>query len=679
MKILDQSIQYIKGVGPKRAALLKRLNINTLEDMIWHIPRDYEDRRKLTKIANLKEGERVSFYGQILGEGTILRPRKNLALVKFNIKDDSGVIEVVFFNQLYLKKVLKPGQKLIVNGEVKRGYRGLQLVNPLIDKIGSVREDRQVILPIYPSTEGLSQRELISIQKKAIGEVARALKEYLPDRIVKANRLCSINFAIKNIHFPSSIDALKIAKFRLVFEEFFLLQLGLFKIKKGFIERKKAPALKNNTRIDKLLKSLPYRLTQAQARVFREIQADMERDLPMNRLLQGDVGSGKTILAIMALLKAVDSGYQAAFMAPTEILAEQHYASLIKLLAPFNIKIGLLVGGLLKKDKDKILEQVGAGEINIVIGTHALIQEGVNFHKLALVITDEQHRFGVRQRIKLASKGKNPHVLVMTATPIPRSLALILYGDLDISILDQLPPGRKAVKTYMSASSKRANIYGFVKDQLSRGRQAYVVCPLIEESDSLQVQSATELADDLSNNFLKGYRVGLLHGRMPAREKETIMENFKSAKIDVLVSTTVIEVGINIPNATVMVVENAERFGLAQLHQLRGRVGRSHYQSYCVLINDSQSEIAKERMDIMEKTSDGFIISEKDLELRGPGEFFGTRQHGLPELKVANLFRHISVLKIAQKQVEKIMEEDPDLSLKAYPLLRERLNKKFFL
>ncbi|QUH20878.1 ATP-dependent DNA helicase RecG [Alkaliphilus sp. B6464] len=680
MNILKQDIQYIKGVGPKKAYLLKRLNINTVEDMIWYMPRDYEDRTNIKRIANLRPGEKATFYGSILGEGDVSKPRKNLSLIKFNVKDETGTIEVIFFNKTYLKKTLTSGQRVMINGEIKKGFKGLQVVNPIIEKVDMLdRDNRQGIVPIYPLTEGLSQNEIISIQKRILQIVNESIEEYLPEEIMNRCRLCNIKFALNNIHFPSNVQALKIAKYRLVFEEFLLLQLGLFKIKTGIVQDKKGIPLTNNNGIEAFIKKLPFKLTKAQEKVLNEISKDLERDTPMNRLVQGDVGSGKTIVAIAALLKSVINGYQGAFMAPTEILAEQHYVSLTELLEPLGIKVGLLVGSLSKGEKNKILNKVESGEINIVIGTHALIQEGVKFCNLALVITDEQHRFGVRQRAILASKGQNPHVLVMTATPIPRTLALILYGDLDISIIDHLPPGRKTIKTYSSTSNKRDDIYNFVKKQLDEGRQAYVVCPLVEESEAIEAKSATEIAHELSYDLLNGYKIGLLHGKMLAKEKEEIMGNFKTGNIEVLVSTTVIEVGVNVPNATIMVVENAERFGLAQLHQLRGRVGRGSYQSYCILVNNSKSEISKERMDIMEKTTDGFIISEKDLKLRGPGEFFGTRQHGLPELKIANLFRHISVLKTVQKEIEKMTPADPDLTLNNYPLLKVKLEEKFLL
>ena len=677
MDILNQDIQYLKGVGPKKAYLLKRLNINTINDIIWHVPRDYEDRGNIKKISNLKNGEKATFYGFICGEGDISKPKKNLSLIKFKVKDETGWIEVVFFNKVYLKKVIVSGQRVMINGEIKKTYKGLQVVNPILEKVDSDEEDsRRGIVPIYPSTEGLSQNEIIKIQKNVVELVKDSIEEYLPNEIIKKYRLCDIKFAIENIHFPRSVQSLKIAKYRLVFEEFFFLQLGLLKIKKSNFNEKKSVALINSSGIKEFIQKLPFTLTPAQEDVLKEICEDLEKDIPMNRLVQGDVGSGKTIVAIISLLKAVINGYQGAFMAPTEILAEQHYMSLTELLEPLGIKIGLLVGSLSKGEKNKVLKEVESGEINIVVGTHALIQEGVNFCNLSLVITDEQHRFGVRQRAILASKGQNPHILVMTATPIPRTLALILYGDLDISIIDHLPPGRKSIKTYSRTSNKRNQIYNFVKGQLDQGRQAYVVCPLVDESETIDAQSATEIARELSYNLLNGYKVELLHGKMLPREKEEIMGNFKKGLIDTLVSTTVIEVGVNVPNATIMVVENAERFGLAQLHQLRGRVGRGNHQSYCILINNSRTEISKERMDIMEKTTDGFIISEKDLKLRGPGEFFGTRQHGLPELKVANLFKHISILKIVQKEIERIGQIDSELKLSEYPLLKRKLEKQ---
>lgn len=680
MDILRRDIQYIKGVGPKKAYLLRRLNINTVEEMVWHVPRDYEDRGNIKRIGNLQLGEKTTFYGCVYGEIKTSKPRKNLSITKFLVKDESGCIEVVFFNKAYLKNILKSNQKVMINGEIKKNFKGFQVVNPIFDKVDSANEyDKQGIFPIYALTEGLSQNEIISLQKRSLEIAHKSMEEYLPEEIISKHKLCNIKFALQNIHFPSSVKALKIAKYRLVFEEFLFLQLGLLYTKKSVMNEKKGIVLKNNYGINEFIEKLPFKLTNAQEKVFKEISYDLEKDTPMNRLVQGDVGSGKTIIAIIALLKSFVNGYQGAFMAPTEILAEQHYLSLTELLEPMGVKIELLVGSLSKSKKENVLNKIESGEINIVVGTHALIQENVNFRNLALVITDEQHRFGVRQRQILSDKGQNPHVLVMSATPIPRTLALILYGDLDISVIDSLPPGRKAIKTYSRNSNKRQDIYNFVKKELEKGRQAYVVCPLVEESESIEARSATDIANELSCDLLQDYKVGLLHGKMIPKEKEEIMKNFKAGNIDVIVSTTVIEVGVNVPNSTIMIIENAERFGLAQLHQLRGRVGRGNYQSYCILVNNSKTEVAKERMNIMEKTTDGFLISEKDLELRGPGEFFGTRQHGLPELKVANLFKHMKVLKTVQKEIKEIISKDPNLTLNEYPLLKNKLNQKFLI
>lgn len=679
MSILRESIQYVKGIGPKKAYLLKRLGIETIEDMLWHFPRDYDNRANVKNIKQLKAGEKATIYGFVSGEARTSNPRKNLSIIKFTIKDHSGAIEAVFFNKLYLKKVLLHGQRVMINGEIKRGIAGLEITNPIVEKdVVDTEDDFQGIMPIYPSTEGLSQKEICTIQKKLFGILQNKIKEYLPESIRKKHRLCDIEFALRNIHLPNSVQELKIARYRLIFEELFILQLGLLKAKRGAIDDKRGIPLRQNKGLEEFVEKLPFKLTSAQEKVVSEILEDLDKDTPMNRLVQGDVGSGKTIVAIIALLKCVVNGYQGAFMAPTEILAGQHYSSMKELLEPLGVNIALLVGSLTSKQKNKVLKEIETGDVDIVIGTHALIQEGVNFANLSFVITDEQHRFGVRQRAILSSKGINPHVLVMTATPIPRTLALILYGDLDISIIDQLPPGRKTIKTFSRSSKDRQKIYDFVKKQLNDGRQAYVVCPLVEESEVIDAQSATQIAQELTEDLLRGYKIGLLHGKMLPKEKEQIMSSFKQGDIQVLVSTTVIEVGVDVPNSTVMVVENAERFGLAQLHQLRGRVGRGSFQSYCILVNNSKSEISIERMKIMEKSTDGFVISEKDLQLRGPGEFFGTRQHGLPELKIANLFRHMSILKIVQGEIEELIKSDNDLSLKEYPMLEKKLDEKFF-
>ncbi|AKL95524.1 ATP-dependent DNA helicase RecG [Clostridium aceticum] len=677
MEMLKKDIQYIKGVGPKRLSLLKKLKIYSVEDMLYHFPRDYENRSISKKIVELQPGDQTTVYGFVVGKCQSTYVRKGLNINRYLLKDATGSMTITFFNQSYMKNKFNHKDYLMLYGKVKGCPKGLEMVNPTYEVITPNETPiKEGIVPIYPSTEGLNQKQMMHIQRNIV-EALENLDDYLPEDMIKKNKLCSLQFALKNIHFPTSLQQMKIAKYRLVFEELLLLQLALIKIKKKTIKQQKSIPLTMKDGIASFIQGLPFRLTSAQQNVIGEILKDLEREVPMNRLVQGDVGSGKTIVAIIALYKAVMNGCQGAFMVPTEILAEQHYTSLKQLLEPMGIRIGLLTGSLTKGRKQQLLKEIQEGQIDIIIGTHALIQETVNFHRLALVITDEQHRFGVAQRAILAEKGDNPHILVMTATPIPRTLALILYGDLDISIIDVLPPGRKEIKTHSLIIEEKERAYATAKKELALGRQAYVVCPLVEESEAIEAKAATEIKEELAATYFVDYEVGLLHGKMNSKEKETVMKLFLENKIHVLVSTTVIEVGVNVPNATMMIIENAERFGLAQLHQLRGRVGRGDFQSYCLLIHNNKSKIAKERMKIMEETTDGFIISERDLEIRGPGEFFGVRQHGLPDLKIANLFKHIKVLKKVQGQVEELLQEDPYLMLEQYPLLREKLEEKF--
>ncbi|ODM24945.1 ATP-dependent DNA helicase RecG [Clostridium sp. Bc-iso-3] len=678
-EMLKKSIMNIKGVGETRARLFQKLGIFNIEDMITHFPADYEDRSSFKKICQLTEGESCTFEGIIMSKVTEKILRRGLTLYQVYIKDDSGTIIGTWYNQPYLKKVLCVGESYIFYGKIVRGFKTLEVQNPIYEKADRGEHKKTMkIVPVYPATANLSQNTIRAVMEKALEQVVGNLEDVLPLWIRKTYCLSDINYAFSNIHFPRSDEDIKNARHRLVFEELLLLQLGLLSIKTVLADGKEGIAFKPNRKaIQDFIGSIGFQLTNAQKRVWEEIEKDMESSRVMNRLVQGDVGSGKTIVAALALIKTVKSGYQGAMMVPTEILAKQHYESLRDIMDKHGVSTALLVGSQTKRQKSEILSKIESGEVNIVIGTHALIEDKVKFLKLGMVITDEQHRFGVRQRTVLSNKGLNPDVLVMTATPIPRTLALILYGDLDISIIDELPPGRKAVETYAVDNSMRERINSFIRKNVLEGRQAYIVCPLVDESDEIEAKSALKTAEKIAKEDFRDFRVGLLHGKMPSRDKEDVMQRFLGREIDILVSTTVIEVGVNVPNATMMVVENAERFGLAQLHQLRGRVGRGSHQSYCILYNEGKSKVAKERMKVMQQTTDGFIISEKDLLLRGPGEFFGTRQHGLPDLKIANLYRDMDILKKAQEAAQEILKRDKNLCLKENLKLKEKIAEKF--
>lgn len=671
---LDSSIQYLKGVGPKRAAKLNRIGIYTIYDLLFYFPREYDDRRKITKIKDLKNKEKVTIEAIVSGSSTTLRPRKNVAITKIPIKDDTGICYMVFFNQSYIEKTFKIGDKIKVNGRVDISYGNIQIQNPIYSK-NDKDSNTNSIIPIYPLTNKLTNNEIIKLIKLAMSSNLHNIDEIFTVDMRKKLNLIGIDKAIKNIHFPESRQMYKFSKYRLVFEEFLILQLGLLLVRSKLKNSKKGVVFNKVDRSDELLERLPFPLTDAQSKVFTEIKKDMESDKIMNRLVQGDVGSGKTIIAILSIFKAIVSGYQTVMMAPTEILANQHFEEISNLLGSFNIKCELLVGSLKAKKKEELLEEIKKGNIDIVVGTHALIQDSVMFKRLGLAITDEQHRFGVKQRAKLTEKGITPDVLVMSATPIPRTLAMILYGDLDISIIDELPPGRQKIDTYAVSENMKMRAFEFLRKQIDEGRQAYIVCPLVEESETLDIKSATEVYEEMKELYGQNYNVGLLHGKMKPKEKDEIMKRFKENSIQILISTTVIEVGVNVSNANIMLIMNAERFGLAQLHQLRGRVGRGKYKSYCILINKSKNKVARERMRIMEKTSNGFIISEKDLELRGPGEFFGIKQHGLPELKIANIFTDMKILKIAQNVANDILKEDPLLNLPKNIKIKNKIDK----
>lgn len=659
---LNKNIQYIKGVGPARVKLLNKLGIYTLNDIINYFPRTYEDRSKTKKLSDIYDGEEILVIAKVITTVVVRKIRKGLTIYKVIVSDKTNNCEITWYNQEYIKNKIKKGNTYKFYGKVNSKFGKLEMNTPIIEEI-NISKNTGKIVPIYPSTNNLTQNVLRLIVENAIEEIKGQIKETLPEYILKEYNLCNLEYAIKKIHFPDNFSEYNIARKRLAFEEIMTMQLLLMKLKKSYNNELNGIQFDKNIKMSDVINDLPYKLTKAQLKVLEEIDSDMESKKCMNRLLQGDVGSGKTVVSIIASYKAVKSGMQVAIMAPTAILATQHLEEFNKILSKYNIKSELLISSITKKNKNEILEKLKNGEIDIIIGTHALLEENVIFNKLGLVVTDEQHRFGVKQREKIISKGTNPDTIVMTATPIPRTLALILYADLDISIIDELPPNRKKIDTFAVTKGLENRVNNFIKKQINEGRQVYVVCPLVEESEEINAKSVMELAKKYKNDIFREYRVEYLHGKMKTKEKDTIMEKFKKGDIDILISTTVIEVGVNVPNASIMVVENAERFGLAQLHQLRGRVGRGKYKSYCILKYQGNSDVIKQRMKIMQDTNDGFVISEKDLELRGSGEFFGTRQHGLPEFKIASIYEDMEMIKSIQSIAIKILNEDPELKL----------------
>lgn len=675
--ILSKEIKYVKGVGPNRAELLNKLGIYTLEDLITYYPRTYEDRSKPVKIAEVQDGEEVLIEGIATARVSEIRTRnRKMTIYKLIVRDETGSCTITWFNQSYLRNMFKPGEIYKFFGKVKRIGNKVEMNSPVYDE-GVNTKNTGKIIPIYPLTYNLSQNNIRKIIENGLELVKNKLKETLPDYLIKEYKLMDINSATNSIHFPKDFTEFNIARKRLVFEELLSMQLALLSLKSQYKKEIDGIAFEKEVHMSDVINKLPFKLTKAQLRVLEEIDADLEKVKPMNRLLQGDVGSGKTAVSIIASYKVVKSGYQVAIMAPTAILATQHLESFKQMLEQFDIKCELLISSITKKKKEEILERLKNGDIDILIGTHAILEDNVEFKNLGLVVTDEQHRFGVKQRTKIIEKGQNPDVLVMTATPIPRTLALILYGDLDISIIDELPPNRKKVDTFAVKKNMEERVNNFVKKQINEGRQAYIVCPLVEENEEMDLKSVEELTKKYKEETFSEYKVEYLHGKMKAKEKDAIMEKFKNGDIDILISTTVIEVGVNVPNASIMVVENAERFGLAQLHQLRGRVGRGEYQSYCILKYEGNGKVVQERMKIMTSTNDGFIISEKDLELRGSGEFFGTKQHGLPEFKIANLFEDIEMLKMVQSLAIRIIEKDEKLEKPENILLNKMVEKKF--
>ena len=672
---LEKDVKYIKGVGPNRVKLLNKLGIFTLKDLITYYPRTYEDRSKPKNIAECIDGEEVLIEAYASGRLSDVRLRGK-TMQKLVIRDETGVATAVWFNQSYLKNKFEQGKKYTFYGKVNNTFGRITINSPVFDEEGKSSNTGKII-PIYPLTFSLSQNTIRRIMENAIKEVEGNLEETLPDYILKEHKLEGINEATKSIHFPQEFKDFNIARNRLAFEELLTMQLALLELKNSYINEEKGIQFSKDVHMSDIINKLPFRLTNAQRRVLEEIDNNMESEKPMNRLLQGDVGSGKTVIAMCAAYKAVKCGYQAAIMAPTAILATQHLENFKKTFDELDIKCELLISAMTKKKKTELLERLKNGEIDILIGTHALLQENVEFKNLGLVVTDEQHRFGVKQRTTIVEKGQNPDVLVMTATPIPRTLALILYGDLDISIIDELPPNRKKIDTFAVTKGMEDRINNFIKVQLKEGRQAYIVCPLVEENEELDLKSVEKLYEKCKTEIFQEYRVEYIHGKMKAKDKDDIMMKFKNKEIDILISTTVIEVGVDVPNANIMVIEDAQRFGLAQLHQLRGRVGRGEYKSYCILKYEGKGETVRKRMKVMCDTNDGFIISEKDLELRGSGDFFGTMQHGLPEFKIANLFEDMNILKVAQEAAIKTIDKDPKLEKEENVRLKRLIRDKF--
>ncbi|MDD3346712.1 ATP-dependent DNA helicase RecG [Oscillibacter sp.] len=671
---LDTGVQFIKGIGEQRAKALGKLGIVTLGDLIGWFPRRYDDRTACKPIAQLAPGETACVAAMIASPPTVSHIRKGMDLIKLRAVDATGVLDVTFFNQTWLKNQLCQGETYIFYGKAEGDLLRRRMVSPIVEAEGR-RESTGRIVPIYPLTAGVSQLILSRSIRQGLSACAEILPDALPDEVRLSHHLCRINFAYENIHFPESAEALALARRRLAFEELFLFTIGLQRLRQSR-EIVHVPPCRE-VDMGAFYDALPFSLTKAQRRCVDEALCDMRSGVPMNRLCQGDVGSGKTMVAAACVYFSVKNHRQAALMAPTEILARQHYAGLSPLLEPLGIRCALLTGSTPAKEKRALAADLASGALPFIIGTHALITGSVEYADLGLVVTDEQHRFGVGQRAALAAKGVHPHTLVMSATPIPRTLALILYGDLDVSVIDELPPGRRPIETYTVPGSYHPRVYNFIRKQVTQGRQAYIVCPMVDESDeaSDERKAVTAYAKMLQQEVFPDLKIAFVHGKMKPREKDAVMTAFANRETDILVSTTVIEVGVDVPNAAVMVVENAERFGLSQLHQLRGRVGRGAHQSYCVLISDNQNEETRARLKVMARTADGFQIAEEDLHLRGPGDFFGTRQHGLPGLKIADLGCDTKLLREAQSAAEALLARDVDLS--SHPVTRERVAALF--
>ena len=674
MARLSDPITILKGVGPTKAKQFAALNIFTLEDLICHFPRGYEDRTKLVHIADLEVDKPACFKAVVMNTPRTNHIRKGLDITKVQVADHSGRLNITFFNQKFTTEQLQYGGEYIFYGTLTGDYAGYQMTSPAFERIDSEPVVTRRVLPIYPLTAGISNATMIKTVRQAMA-ICDAPAEIIPEAIRRQYGILPAERAYEAIHMPTSMEEAELAKRRLIFEEFFVFSAGLSLMRASREQKAVAPYIKGN--LTAFLSSLPFALTGAQQRAIGEVLSDMQSGKPMNRLLQGDVGSGKTMVAAASAYLAVQNGQQAALMAPTEILAEQHFAGLSKLLAPLGVRVKLLTGGMTAKEKREVREAMASGEADLLIGTHALISESSAFANLGLVVADEQHRFGVAQRSALAAKGIAPHLLVMSATPIPRTLALIMYGDLDVSILDELPPGRQTVDTFLVGEKMRARINAFIRKQAEEGHQSFVVCPAVEEAEELDIKAATVWAETLQQTVFPDLRVALIHGQMKSSQKEEVMASFAAGNADILVATTVIEVGVDVPNATLMVIEDADRFGLSQLHQLRGRVGRGSAKSNCILTSRSTNPETLARLKALCNTNDGFRIAEEDLRLRGPGDFFGSRQSGLPVFRVANLACDLKTLKEAQAASACWIEEMGTENTPEGESLRRRIGELF--
>ena len=674
MARLSDPITILKGIGPARAKQFENLNIFTLEDLICHFPRGYEDRTKLVTIDKLQVDVPACFRACVMNTPRTAHVRKGLDITRVQVADHTARLNLTFFNSKFVSENLHYGREYIFYGAVSGDFIGYNMTNPVFESLDSQPVSTRRVLPIYPLTAGLNNAAVLKAVRQAMS-ICDTPAEILPAEIREKYGILPAEEAYRAIHEPRDMAEAEAAKRRLIFEEFFVFSAGLSLMRAARADKKCPPY--ENLNLTPFYGALPFRLTGAQQRCIEDIRADLGRGAPMNRLVQGDVGSGKTMVAAAAAYLAVTNGRQAAMMAPTEILAEQHHASLSRLLEPLGIRVGLLTGSLTPKNKTLVREKIAAGELDFIVGTHALVTDKTTFADLGLVITDEQHRFGVGQRSRLSAKGEDPHLLVMSATPIPRTLALLMYGDLDVSILDELPPGRQTVDTFLVNESYRARINNFIRKHAANGNQVYVVCPAVEETEGMSLKSATEWAETLQTAVFPDLRIALLHGQMKGAEKERVMSEFAKGNADVLVATTVIEVGVDVPNATLMIVEDADRFGLSQLHQLRGRVGRGQDKSYCILTTHNQNTETLGRLKAFCKTTDGFKIAQEDLKMRGPGDFFGSRQSGLPTFRVASLGSDLETLTVAQQASKDWIETHGTADTPEAKALRSRIQTLF--